>query len=179
MMDLFTGFFLTDWQEEEDASQICVCCFDYCKFLFRSQCTSPSWVTFVVIIATFVQPRRNYSSPIHLRFFHQARSNIIFSLLLYSRKVNKCYRGRSCPIIVHCRQVYLLGVCVLQLYILKSTLGPLLFIPLSVSYVNNAAQAYWMVDHSISHLVELVNQLWLACIKHQVSVRPLLIVTSC
>lgn len=21
------------------------------------------------------------------------------------RKVNKCYRGRSCPIIVHCRQV--------------------------------------------------------------------------
>lgn len=23
----------------------------------------------------------------------------------YCRKVNKCYRGRSCPIIVHCRCV--------------------------------------------------------------------------
>ncbi|XP_053265466.1 receptor-type tyrosine-protein phosphatase N2 isoform X2 [Podarcis raffonei] len=27
------------------------------------------------------------------------------SLLDFRRKVNKCYRGRSCPVIVHCRQV--------------------------------------------------------------------------
>ncbi|KAM6452068.1 receptor-type tyrosine-protein phosphatase N2 isoform 1-T1 [Liasis olivaceus] len=27
------------------------------------------------------------------------------SLLDFRRKINKCYRGRSCPIIVHCRQV--------------------------------------------------------------------------
>ncbi len=36
---------------------------------------------------------------------------VIFTLSLllcsvfFYRKVNKCYRGRSCPIIVHCRQV--------------------------------------------------------------------------
>lgn len=31
-----------------------------------------------------------------------------FCVSFYFRKVNKCYRGRSCPIIVHCRQVQLL-----------------------------------------------------------------------
>lgn len=30
-----------------------------------------------------------------------------FCVSFYFRKVNKCYRGRSCPIIVHCRQVQL------------------------------------------------------------------------
>ncbi|KAF6725247.1 Receptor-type tyrosine-protein phosphatase N2 [Oryzias melastigma] len=31
------------------------------------------------------------------------------TLLDFRRKVNKCYRGRSCPIIVHCRQVHARG----------------------------------------------------------------------
>lgn len=31
----------------------------------------------------------------------------MISVSFYFRKVNKCYRGRSCPIIVHCRQVQL------------------------------------------------------------------------
>lgn len=33
---------------------------------------------------------------------------INFLCLFYFRKVNKCYRGRSCPVVVHCRQVQFL-----------------------------------------------------------------------
>lgn len=32
-----------------------------------------------------------------------------FCVSFHFRKVNKCYKGRSCPIIVHCRQVQLSG----------------------------------------------------------------------
>lgn len=51
--------------------------------------------------------------------------------------------------------------------------------PEAVSYVNNVARCHRAIDSSISRLVELVNWPWLVRIKHQVSVGPLLILTSC
>ncbi|CDQ89612.1 unnamed protein product [Oncorhynchus mykiss] len=49
------------------------------------------------------------SSMINIYVLHQCSLFIQYSLifdlplsLLLHRKVNKCYRGRSCPIIVHC-----------------------------------------------------------------------------
>ncbi|EPQ04577.1 Receptor-type tyrosine-protein phosphatase N2 [Myotis brandtii] len=40
-----------------------------------------------------------------LSWYDQGVPSSTRSLLDFRRKVNKCYKGRSCPIIVHCRQV--------------------------------------------------------------------------
>ncbi|KAI1889172.1 hypothetical protein AGOR_G00176340 [Albula goreensis] len=40
-----------------------------------------------------------------LTWMNQSVPDSARTLLDFRRKVNKCYRGRSCPIIVHCRQV--------------------------------------------------------------------------
>ncbi|MXQ94158.1 hypothetical protein E5288_WYG010367 [Bos mutus] len=42
-----------------------------------------------------------------LSWYDQGVPSSTRSLLDFRRKVNKCFRGRSCPIIVHCRQVQL------------------------------------------------------------------------